>query len=149
VVVCFQFLIIQLHNSCARSATIHKFNPRRYDVGCDAPDVNCTHPGCAPTPNQPPPAALEAEWLSLYAQWFAALRSVHANLLWVNNLLDELEPGLINVSNGRMVEGTNNREPVLSRCSIAQCLFNIYMFVPRLINLRAKEHACSLQFNDV
>ena len=37
----------------------------------------------------------------LYAKWFAALKAKWPHLLWVNNLVDTLEPSLINISNGR------------------------------------------------
>lgn len=43
----------------------------------------------------------------MYAKWFATLKSKHPKLLWVNNLVDTLQPGLINISNGRMYEGTD------------------------------------------
>jgi hypothetical protein len=75
-----------------------------YALGCHKTDVNCTSAGCKPTP-QPSEAALEAEWTGLYAAWFAALKAKHPKLLWVNNLLDALQPALQNISNGRMYEG--------------------------------------------
>ena len=67
-------------------------------------DVNCTDAHCSKTP-QPPSAVLEAEWEQLYIAWFAALKAKWPKLLWVNNVVDTLQPALINVSNGRMYEG--------------------------------------------
>eukprot|EP01043_Picozoa_sp_COSAG02_P028386 COSAG02_NODE_1718_length_11207_cov_2.888999_6_plen_422_part_00 len=76
-----------------------------YTLGCTHADVNCTSANCTATA-QPNAAALETEWENLYAAWFAELKAKHSKLLWVNNLLDELEPALLPVSNGRMYEGT-------------------------------------------
>jgi hypothetical protein len=75
-----------------------------YNLGCHAADVNCTHAGCSKTP-QPSSAALEAQWEQMYIKWFAALKAHWPKLLWVNNVVDTLQPALINVSNGRMFEG--------------------------------------------
>eukprot|EP01047_Picozoa_sp_COSAG01_P079152 COSAG01_NODE_14901_length_1397_cov_1.605547_1_plen_208_part_10 len=75
-----------------------------YNLGCHAADVNCTHAGCSKTP-QPSSAALEEQWEQMYIKWFAALKAHWPKLLWVNNVVDTLQPALINVSNGRMFEG--------------------------------------------
>lgn len=75
-----------------------------YTLGCTHTDVNCTSANCTATA-QPNATALEAEWAELYVAWFAALKAKHPKLLWVNNLLDQLEPALLPVSNGRMYEG--------------------------------------------
>eukprot|EP00035_Acanthoeca_spectabilis_P038565 m.54290 g.54290 ORF g.54290 m.54290 type:complete len:911 (+) comp9189_c0_seq1:3497-6229(+) len=76
-----------------------------YNLGCTNPDVNCTAAGCPATPNPPDPAALEQEWVGLYATWFAQLKATHPSLLWVNNMVDTLQPGLLKLSNGRQYEG--------------------------------------------
>jgi hypothetical protein len=80
-----------------------------YDLGCTEVDVNCTTPSCSKT-SQPPAAALEAEWTGLYALWFTKVKAKLAEagdgLVWVNNLLDELQPELRPLSSGRMYEGT-------------------------------------------
>eukprot|EP00040_Diaphanoeca_grandis_P002930 m.23137 g.23137 ORF g.23137 m.23137 type:complete len:798 (-) comp14084_c0_seq1:81-2474(-) len=75
-----------------------------YDLGCTSVDVNCTSPNCSHAP-QPTPAALEAEWVTLYASWFAHLKAKFPSLLWVNNMVDSFESALKPVSNGRQYEG--------------------------------------------
>eukprot|EP01051_Picozoa_sp_SAG22_P010713 SAG22_NODE_979_length_6186_cov_10.777887_4_plen_114_part_00 len=77
-----------------------------YNLGCHNVDVNCTHANCTASP-QPPTTALEAEWEGLYAKWFAMVQAKvqPTKLLWVNNLVDTLQPSFINISNGRMFEG--------------------------------------------
>jgi hypothetical protein len=88
-----------------------------YNLGCSKADVNCTHANCTATP-QPPTAALEAEWEGRYARWFAMVqakllpkknkeknKNKNKGLLWVNNVVDTLQPSFINISNGRMYEG--------------------------------------------
>lgn len=85
-----------------------------YNLGCKQVDVNCTTQPCqkqkqnstTPLPKQPTPAALEAQWSHLFAEWFGRLKAHFPQLLWVNNLLDSLQPTLLPLSNGRMYEGT-------------------------------------------
>ena len=69
-----------------------------YGLGCHTPDVNCTGSNSAANCST---AALEARWEQLYIAWFAALKAKWPQLLWVNNVVDSLQPSLINVSNGR------------------------------------------------
>ena len=75
-----------------------------YNLGCSAVDVNCTNANCTATP-QLPTAELEAEWEGRYARWFAMVQAklLPKKLLWVNNVVQTLEPSLINISNGRYV----------------------------------------------
>eukprot|EP01051_Picozoa_sp_SAG22_P005361 SAG22_NODE_316_length_12517_cov_75.265180_5_plen_258_part_00 len=77
-----------------------------YNTGCSSPDPNCTSSTCTPTP-QKNSTDLAAEWEGLYAAWFAAIKAKHPSLLWVNNMGDDMQPGLINISNGRQQEGSD------------------------------------------
>lgn len=77
-----------------------------YNTGCASPDINCTSAQCKPTP-QPNSTVLSARWAQLYGAWFAALKAKYPKLLWVNNMGDDLEPALMNISNGRQQEGSD------------------------------------------
>ena len=77
-----------------------------FGTGCHSADVNCTSAHCKPTPPLNG-TQLEAEWEGLFAAWFAALKAKHPKLLWSNNMGDDFEPALINISNGRQQEGSD------------------------------------------
>jgi len=62
----------------------------------------------------------------LYAKWFAALKAKWPHLLWVNNLVDTLEPSLINISNGRMFEGGDG-------ATLTDLLAGLWSGIPRHI----------------